>query len=76
MKRARMWDDTFGSVVAYAGAHTAEKGENFGADPMSVTIYHNPKCGTSRNVLAMIRGSGTEPVVIEYLERSAEPRAA
>ncbi len=35
---------------------------------MSVTIYHNPKCGTSRNVLAMIRQSGEEPVVIEYLK--------
>ena len=35
---------------------------------MAVTIYHNPKCGTSRNVLAMIRASGEEPVVIEYLK--------
>ncbi len=35
---------------------------------MAVTIYHNPKCGTSRNVLAMIRQSGEEPVVIEYLK--------
>jgi arsenate reductase len=34
---------------------------------MTVTIYHNPNCGTSRNVLAMIRQSGEEPVVIEYL---------
>ncbi|WP_224702106.1 arsenate reductase (glutaredoxin) [Devosia aquimaris] len=34
---------------------------------MSVTIYHNPECGTSRNTLAMIRQSGVEPVVIEYL---------
>ncbi len=34
---------------------------------MTVTIYHNPACGTSRNVLAMIRQSGEEPVVIEYL---------
>ncbi|MCB1352619.1 MAG: arsenate reductase (glutaredoxin) [Rhodobacteraceae bacterium] len=33
-----------------------------------VTIYHNPKCGTSRNVLAMIRQSGVEPEVIAYLE--------
>ncbi|MEN1538869.1 arsenate reductase (glutaredoxin) [Pseudomonas aeruginosa] len=33
-----------------------------------VTIYHNPACGTSRNVLAMIRNSGEEPVVIEYLK--------
>jgi arsenate reductase len=35
---------------------------------MTVTIYHNPDCGTSRNTLAMIRRSGEEPVVIEYLK--------
>lgn len=35
---------------------------------MSITIYHNPDCGTSRNTLAMIRQSGAEPVVIEYLK--------
>ena len=34
---------------------------------MSVTIYHNPACGTSRNTLALIRATGTEPKVIEYL---------
>lgn len=34
---------------------------------MAVTIYHNPDCGTSRNTLAMIRQSGIEPTVIEYL---------
>jgi arsenate reductase len=33
-----------------------------------ITIYHNPKCGTSRNTLAMIRNSGVEPKVIHYLE--------
>ena len=33
-----------------------------------VTIYHNPSCGTSRNTLAMIRASGVEPEVIEYLK--------
>jgi arsenate reductase len=33
-----------------------------------VTIYHNPKCGTSRNVLALIRNSGVEPTVVEYLK--------
>ena len=33
-----------------------------------VTIYHNPTCGTSRNTLAMIRQSGVEPTVIEYLK--------
>ena len=35
---------------------------------MTVTIYHNPDCGTSRNALAMIRQSGTEPELIEYLK--------
>ncbi|HEY3678007.1 MAG TPA: arsenate reductase (glutaredoxin) [Bradyrhizobium sp.] len=35
---------------------------------MSVTIYHNPSCGTSRNALAMIRQAGTEPEIIEYLK--------
>ena len=34
---------------------------------MAVVIHHNPECGTSRNVLAMIRASGVEPIVIEYL---------
>jgi arsenate reductase len=34
----------------------------------AITIYHNPACGTSRNVLAMIRNSGEEPTVIEYLK--------
>ncbi len=34
----------------------------------TVTIYHNPDCGTSRNVLALIRNSGEEPTVIEYLK--------
>lgn len=33
-----------------------------------ITIYHNPRCGTSRNTLAMIRNSGVEPTVIEYLK--------
>ena len=35
---------------------------------MTTTIYHNPACGTSRNTLAMIRQSGEEPVVIDYLK--------
>jgi arsenate reductase len=35
---------------------------------MSVTIYHNPDCGTSRNTLAMIRQTGEEVEVIEYLK--------
>jgi arsenate reductase len=46
---------------------------------MTVTIYHNPNCGTSRNTLAMIKQSGEEPVVIEYLKSQipdARTRAA
>jgi arsenate reductase len=35
---------------------------------VSITIYHNPNCGTSRNTLEMIRASGEEPQVIEYLK--------
>jgi arsenate reductase len=34
----------------------------------AITIYHNPACGTSRNTLALIRNSGAEPEVIEYLK--------
>src|SRR5690606_38017910 len=34
----------------------------------TITIYHNPNCGTSRNTLALIRHSGVEPQVIEYLK--------
>lgn len=34
----------------------------------AITIYHNPACGTSRNVLGLIRNSGVEPTVIHYLE--------
>ena len=37
------------------------------SDP-TITIFHNPQCGTSRNVLALIRNSGAEPVVVEYLK--------
>jgi arsenate reductase len=38
----------------------------------SVTIYHNPECGTSRNTLALIRNAGVEPKVIEYLKTPPE----
>src|SRR5690606_39748990 len=34
----------------------------------TIKIYHNPRCGTSRNTLALIRNSGVEPEVIEYLK--------
>lgn len=36
---------------------------------MNITIYHNPDCGTSRNTLALIRNTGVEPEVIEYLKQ-------
>lgn len=36
--------------------------------PVNITIYHNPDCGTSRNTLALIRNTGIEPMVIEYLK--------
>ena len=36
---------------------------------MTVTIYHNPDCGTSRNTLALIRNAGIEPAIIKYLKR-------
>lgn len=39
---------------------------------MSITIYHNPACGTSRNTLALIRDKGVEPTVIEYLRHPPE----
>ncbi|MGB7193354.1 MAG: arsenate reductase (glutaredoxin) [Collimonas pratensis] len=35
---------------------------------MNITIYHNPDCGTSRNTLALIRNTGVEPEIIEYLK--------
>ena len=35
---------------------------------MTITILHNPACGTSRNTLALIRNSGAEPVIVEYLK--------
>jgi len=35
---------------------------------MSVTIWHNPNCGTSRNALAMIRATGVDPTIVEYLK--------
>ncbi|MBC7917949.1 MAG: arsenate reductase (glutaredoxin) [Rhodoferax sp.] len=35
---------------------------------MTITIFHNPACGTSRNTLGLIRNSGVEPTIIEYLK--------
>ena len=42
---------------------------------MTVTIYHNPDCGTSRNTLALIRNSGIEPTIIDYLKTPPERTA-
>jgi arsenate reductase len=39
-----------------------------GDSTVSVTIYHNPACGTSRNVLALIRNTGVDPDIVEYLK--------
>ena len=38
------------------------------SDEFPITVFHNPDCGTSRNVLAMIRAAGYEPTVVEYLK--------
>jgi arsenate reductase (glutaredoxin) len=40
----------------------------FSVTPMDIIIYHNPRCGTSRNTLGLIRNAGIEPHVIEYLK--------
>ena len=53
-------------ALARGGRH-GRTAESRGAI-MTVTIYHNPDCGTSRNTLAMIRQRGEEPVIIEYLK--------
>lgn len=37
--------------------------------PRHVTVFHNPACGTSRTVLALVRAAGIEPVVVEYLKQ-------
>lgn len=42
---------------------------------MTVTIYHNPACGTSRNTLALIRNAGIEPVVVDYLRQPPDQAA-
>jgi len=44
------------------------KVQDDGTNILAVMVYHNPDCGTSRNTLAMIRQSGEEPVIIEYLK--------
>jgi arsenate reductase len=41
----------------------------------SITIYHNPACGTSHNVLALIRNTGEEPTVVEYLKTPPDREA-
>ncbi len=42
---------------------------------MSVTIYHNPSCGTSRNVLALLKEKGIEPEVVEYLKTPLDKKS-
>jgi arsenate reductase len=42
---------------------------------MSIKIYHNPKCGTSRNTLALIENAGIQPEVIEYLKTPPSKQA-
>jgi arsenate reductase (glutaredoxin) len=42
---------------------------------VTVTIYHNPACGTSRNALAMLRAAGIEPVIVDYLKTPPSRRA-
>jgi arsenate reductase len=42
---------------------------------MTITIWHNPKCGTSRNVLAMIRATGVEPVIVDYVKNPPDAAA-
>ena len=49
------------SILPGAKSHTAETA-------LTVTIYHNPACGTSRNTLAMIREKAGEPEIVEYLK--------
>lgn len=44
------------------------RGQSPAPAAVHVTIYHNPACGTSRNVLALIRNAGVEPTVVEYLK--------
>jgi arsenate reductase len=51
-------------AIRSENAATAE----IGGSSLTITIYHNPQCGTSRNTLAMIRASGAEPTVVEYLK--------
>ena len=51
-------------LVRSRAAHASEHHEQ----RQTITIYHNPACGTSRNTLALIRNSGVEPAVIEYLK--------
>ncbi len=46
---------------------TSDTPDAAAADP-AITIFHNPACGTSRNTLALIRNSGVEPTIVEYLK--------
>jgi len=54
--------------VGARGGRRYRRGSNHEAAKMTITIYHNPRCGTSRNVLAMLVERGIEPQVVEYLK--------
>jgi arsenate reductase (glutaredoxin) len=66
---SRRWKPAIGCAVGSGEALVySPEMRPAGGPIMSVTIYHNPSCGTSRNTLAMIRQSGQEPEIIEYLK--------
>ena len=57
-----------GFIVAIATRHAMVRGTKEGNKNMTVTIYHNPNCGTSRGALAILREKGSEPVIVQYLK--------
>ena len=66
-RRTRLLCAQGGAAVRESG-HAERMPVAAGPMGMTITIYHNPACGTSRNVLGLIRNSGEEPHVIEYLK--------
>ncbi len=57
-----------GFPCEHGGSHSEDDIMKQDHPAAAVTIYHNPACGTSRNTLALIRGSGIEPQIVEYLK--------
>ena len=55
-------------MAGLRAGHPVITREQFEKQAMKVTIYHNPKCSTSRNALQIIRDKGIEPTIIEYLK--------